>query len=173
ISTSRVSVRTSLAPWAASRSSSRDRCDPRPLPRLAGDRGPPRPGRRARLPAPHGRAGLALPLLPVVLRLRRRGPRGPRCAPRRLARRPAPRALPPRWRARHRPRPWTEGLLMYDAFFNAIAWLLAWFYDLPLVGYGGAIALLTITIMVIVTPLNVKATRSMMTMSALAPEMKR
>ena len=62
---------------------------------------------------------------------------------------------------------------MFDAFFNAIAWLLAWFYDLPLVGYGGAIALLTITIMVIVTPLNVKATRSMMTMSALAPEMKR
>jgi YidC/Oxa1 family membrane protein insertase len=62
---------------------------------------------------------------------------------------------------------------MFDAFFNAIAWLLAWFYDLPAVGYGGAIALLTITIMVIVTPLNVKATRSMMTMSALAPEMKR
>jgi YidC/Oxa1 family membrane protein insertase len=62
---------------------------------------------------------------------------------------------------------------MFDAFFNAIAWLLAWFYDLPGVGYGGAIALLTITIMVIVTPLNVKATRSMMTMSALAPEMKR
>jgi YidC/Oxa1 family membrane protein insertase len=62
---------------------------------------------------------------------------------------------------------------MFDAFFNAIAWLLAWFYDLPAVGYGGAIALLTITIMVIVTPLNVKATKSMMTMSALAPEMKR
>jgi YidC/Oxa1 family membrane protein insertase len=62
---------------------------------------------------------------------------------------------------------------MFDAFFNAIAALLAWFYDLPGVGYGGAIALLTLSIMVLVTPLNVKATRSMMTMSAMAPEMKK
>jgi YidC/Oxa1 family membrane protein insertase len=62
---------------------------------------------------------------------------------------------------------------MFDAFFNAIAWLLAKFYELPAVGFGGAIVLLTLTIMLIVTPLNVKATRSMMTMSALAPEMKR
>jgi YidC/Oxa1 family membrane protein insertase len=64
---------------------------------------------------------------------------------------------------------------MFDAFFNAIAWLLAWFYELPVVGesYGMAITLLTLTIMILVTPLNVKATRSMMTMSAMAPEMKR
>ena len=62
---------------------------------------------------------------------------------------------------------------MFDAFFDAIAALLAWFYALPLVGYGGAIALLTITVMVIVTPLTLKGTRSMMTMQALAPEMKK
>ncbi len=64
---------------------------------------------------------------------------------------------------------------MFDPFFNGIAWLLAWFYELPLVGgsYFWAITLLTLTIMVIVTPLNVKATRSMMTMSAMAPEMKK
>lgn len=64
---------------------------------------------------------------------------------------------------------------MFDPFFNAIAWLLAWFYELPLVGgsYFWAITLLTLTIMLIVTPLNVKATRSMMTMSAMAPEMKK
>lgn len=62
---------------------------------------------------------------------------------------------------------------MFDAFFDAIAGLLAWFYEIPGVGYGGAIALLTITVMIIVTPLTLKGTRSMMTMQALAPEMKR
>lgn len=62
---------------------------------------------------------------------------------------------------------------MFDAFFDAIAALLAWFYALPLVGYGGAIALLTLTVMIIVTPLTLKGTRSMMTMQALAPEMKK
>lgn len=62
---------------------------------------------------------------------------------------------------------------MFDAFFDGIAALLAWFYALPGVGYGGAIALLTLTVMVIVTPLTLKGTRSMMTLQALAPEMKR
>lgn len=64
---------------------------------------------------------------------------------------------------------------MFDAFFNAIAALMAWFYELPLVGgsIGMAIILLTLTIMLVVTPLNVKATRSMMAMSAMAPEMKK
>ncbi|MFA5565028.1 MAG: membrane protein insertase YidC [Acidimicrobiia bacterium] len=64
---------------------------------------------------------------------------------------------------------------MFDAFFNAIAGLLAWFYELPIVGgsYGGAIVLLTLTVMIIVTPLTLKGTRSMMAMQALAPEMKR
>lgn len=64
---------------------------------------------------------------------------------------------------------------MFDAFFHAIAGLLAWFYELPVVGgsYGGAIVLLTLAVMVIVTPLTLKGTRSMMAMQALAPEMKR
>lgn len=64
---------------------------------------------------------------------------------------------------------------MFDALFNAIAALLAWFYQLPVLGdsAGVAIILLTLTVMLVVTPLNVKATRSMMTMSALQPEMKR
>lgn len=62
---------------------------------------------------------------------------------------------------------------MFDPFFKAIAGLLAWFYELPGMGYGGAIALLTITVMIIVTPLTLKGTRSMMTMQALAPEMKK
>lgn len=62
---------------------------------------------------------------------------------------------------------------MFDVFFDAIAGLLALFYELPAVGYGGAIALLTLVVMVLVTPLTLKGTRSMMTMQALAPEMKR
>ncbi|QGG96899.1 YidC/Oxa1 family membrane protein insertase [Actinomarinicola tropica] len=62
---------------------------------------------------------------------------------------------------------------MFDVFFDAIAGLLALFYEIPGIGYGGAIALLTIVVMVLVTPLTLKGTRSMMTMQALAPEMKR
>lgn len=64
---------------------------------------------------------------------------------------------------------------MFDALFNAIAALLAWFYELPVLGgsAGVAVILLTLTVMLLLTPLNVKATRSMMTMSALQPEMKR
>jgi YidC/Oxa1 family membrane protein insertase len=64
---------------------------------------------------------------------------------------------------------------MFDPFFDAIAGLLAWFYQLPVVGgsYGAAIILLTLTVMVLVTPLTLKGTRSMMTMQALQPEIKR
>jgi YidC/Oxa1 family membrane protein insertase len=64
---------------------------------------------------------------------------------------------------------------MFDAFFTAVAWLLAWFYELPVVGgsFGWAITLLTLAVMLIVTPLTVKGTRSMMAMTALAPELKR
>ena len=64
---------------------------------------------------------------------------------------------------------------MFDPFFDAIAGLLAWFYELPLVGgsYGAAIILLTLTVMILVTPLTLKGTRSMMTMQALQPEIKR
>lgn len=58
------------------------------------------------------------------------------------------------------------------SFFEPFARLLAFFYSLwP--SYGGAIALFTLTIMVVLTPLTLKGTRSMMTMQALQPEMKK
>src|SRR5216110_514189 len=57
-------------------------------------------------------------------------------------------------------------------FFAPFANLLAFFYEIwP--SYGGAIALFTLTIMVVMTPLTLKGTRSMMTMQALQPEMKK
>lgn len=64
---------------------------------------------------------------------------------------------------------------MFDAFFKALAGLLAWFYELPVLGgsHGMAIILLTLTVMIVVTPLTLKGTRSMMTMQALQPEIKR
>ncbi|MEQ8717862.1 MAG: membrane protein insertase YidC [Acidimicrobiales bacterium] len=56
--------------------------------------------------------------------------------------------------------------------FNLVADLLAWFYSLwP--SYGGAIILLTLLVMVVLTPLNVKSTRSMLEMRRLQPEIKR
>jgi YidC/Oxa1 family membrane protein insertase len=59
-----------------------------------------------------------------------------------------------------------------DAFFDLIAGTLAWFYGIwP--SYGGAIILLTLTVMIVLTPLTLKGTRSMMRMQRLQPEMKR
>jgi YidC/Oxa1 family membrane protein insertase len=56
--------------------------------------------------------------------------------------------------------------------FQFLANLLAWFYQLwP--SYGMAIVFLTLTIMVALTPLTLKGTRSMMVMQAMQPEMKR
>jgi YidC/Oxa1 family membrane protein insertase len=57
-------------------------------------------------------------------------------------------------------------------FFAPFATLLAYLYKLwP--SYGGAIVLYTLIIMIIVTPLTLKGTRSMMVLQALQPEMKR
>src|SRR5437899_2892454 len=56
--------------------------------------------------------------------------------------------------------------------FEPFAKLLAFFYSVwP--SYGGAIALFTLTIMIVLTPLTLKGTRSMMTLQALQPEMKK
>jgi YidC/Oxa1 family membrane protein insertase len=56
--------------------------------------------------------------------------------------------------------------------FDLIATVLAWFYDLwP--SYGMAIVFLTLTVMVILTPLTLKGTRSMMMLQQLQPEMKK
>ena len=56
--------------------------------------------------------------------------------------------------------------------FEPFAQLLAFFYSLwP--SYGGAIALFTLSVMVILTPLTLKGTRSMMVLQSMQPEMKR
>lgn len=56
--------------------------------------------------------------------------------------------------------------------FDAIATVLAWFYELYS-NYAFAIAALTFVIFVLLFPLNLKANRSMMAMQAYQPEMKR
>jgi len=58
------------------------------------------------------------------------------------------------------------------SLFEPFAKLLAFFYSVwP--SFGGAIALFTLTIMVVLTPLTLKGTRSMMVLQALQPEMKK
>jgi YidC/Oxa1 family membrane protein insertase len=59
--------------------------------------------------------------------------------------------------------------------FDAIAQTLAGFYALPVVGgsYGVAIILLTFAVMVLIMPLTLKATRSMIKMQMVQPELKR
>jgi YidC/Oxa1 family membrane protein insertase len=58
------------------------------------------------------------------------------------------------------------------SLFEPFAKLLAFFYSVwP--SFGGAIALFTLTIMVVLTPLTLKGTRSMMVMQGLQPEMKK
>src|SRR5438874_3613707 len=57
-------------------------------------------------------------------------------------------------------------------FFEPFAHVLEFFYKIwP--SYGGAIALMTLTVMIVLTPLTLKGTRSMMTLQALQPEMKK
>lgn len=56
--------------------------------------------------------------------------------------------------------------------FQLMAGLLAFFYDL-IPSYGIAIGLLTISVMVVVTPLTWKSTRSMLEMQRLQPEIKK
>src|SRR3954447_12924463 len=57
-------------------------------------------------------------------------------------------------------------------FFEPFAHLLSYFYAVwP--SYGGAITLFTLVIMLVLTPLTLKGTRSMMQMQALQPEMKK
>ncbi len=56
--------------------------------------------------------------------------------------------------------------------FNALASALAFFYEIwP--SYGMSIILFTIAIMVLLTPLSIKSTRSMIRMQRLQPEMKK
>src|SRR5215471_8103516 len=57
-------------------------------------------------------------------------------------------------------------------FFAPFAEALAFFYKL-VPNYGVAIALLTLAVMVVLTPLTLKGTRSMMQLQLLQPEMKK
>ncbi len=55
--------------------------------------------------------------------------------------------------------------------FDLIASYLAWLYDLTS-SYGLSVILLTLTVMIVVTPLTLSGTKSMMQMQRLQPEMK-
>jgi YidC/Oxa1 family membrane protein insertase len=59
-----------------------------------------------------------------------------------------------------------------DAFFDALASLIAWFYEL-VPSYIFAISGLTVTVMLVLAPLTVKSTRSMLAMQRLQPEIKK
>ena len=61
---------------------------------------------------------------------------------------------------------------MFDAIFTGLAWLLSAFYSL-VPNYAIAIALLTLTVMLLLFPLNAKAVRSQAALSKLQPELKR
>jgi len=61
---------------------------------------------------------------------------------------------------------------IFQPLFQAMAWLLAFFYAL-VPNYAIAIALLTVVVMIVTAPLTVKSTRSMSQMQRLAPELKK
>src|SRR3954465_13003344 len=61
---------------------------------------------------------------------------------------------------------------MFNAIAKPLASLLAFFYSL-VPSYMAAIVLLTLAIMLLLTPLTVKSTRSMLAMQRLQPEIKR
>ena len=63
---------------------------------------------------------------------------------------------------------------VFDPIFEAIARLLAFFFELPVIGgsYGVAIILLTLTVMLVLMPLTLKATRSTIAMQFVQPELK-
>ncbi len=56
--------------------------------------------------------------------------------------------------------------------FDAIASVLAWFYEL-IGSYAGAIVLMTLAVMAVLTPLTLKGTRSMIKMQEMQPELKK
>lgn len=68
---------------------------------------------------------------------------------------------------------------MFEKFFDALASVLNFFYLLvpegirDSLGYGLAIMGLTVLVMILITPLTVKSTKSMLQMQRLQPEMKR
>jgi len=61
---------------------------------------------------------------------------------------------------------------IFQPIFDAVGWVLALIYGI-IPNYAIAIALLTVIIMLLLTPLTVKSTRSMIGMQALQPEIKK
>jgi len=61
---------------------------------------------------------------------------------------------------------------IFDGFYDFFGSILAWFYSWA-PNYGLAIILLTIAVMVVITPLTLKSTRSMLQMQRLQPELKK
>ncbi|MGI8662202.1 MAG: YidC/Oxa1 family membrane protein insertase [Acidimicrobiales bacterium] len=61
---------------------------------------------------------------------------------------------------------------VFDPFFNFLASILSFWYSV-IPDYGFAIAMLTLCVMVILTPLTLKGTRSMMMMQAVQPQLKK
>jgi YidC/Oxa1 family membrane protein insertase len=61
---------------------------------------------------------------------------------------------------------------IFQPLFDAVGWVLALIYGV-IPNYAVAVALLTVIIMVLLTPLTVKSTRSMIAMQALQPEIKK
>ncbi|MCB0953005.1 MAG: membrane protein insertase YidC, partial [Microthrixaceae bacterium] len=61
---------------------------------------------------------------------------------------------------------------MFEPLFDALGSVMNFFYTL-VPSYGFAIMGLTVLVMVLITPLTVKSTRSMLEMQRLQPEMKR
>ena len=61
---------------------------------------------------------------------------------------------------------------IFNPIFEVVAGLLAFYYGL-IHNYAVAIALLTITVMIVLAPLTIKSTRSMLEMQRIQPEMKK
>ncbi len=66
-------------------------------------------------------------------------------------------------------------MAIFNGLADFVARILAFFYELPVVGdnYGLAIILLTFTVMVLLMPLTLKATRSTIKMQQIQPELRR
>ncbi|MDQ1398032.1 MAG: YidC/Oxa1 family rane protein insertase [Acidimicrobiaceae bacterium] len=61
---------------------------------------------------------------------------------------------------------------MFETIARPLSSLLAFFYQL-VPSYGIAIVLLTVAVLLVLTPFTVKSTRSMLAMQRLQPEIKR
>jgi YidC/Oxa1 family membrane protein insertase len=61
---------------------------------------------------------------------------------------------------------------MFNGLYEGMAWVLAFFFAITK-SYGFSIVLLTVAVMVVVTPLTLKGTRSMMAMQQYQPEIRR